>query len=79
MLSLGSNCCERITNTEGEFSMVMYILCKWTEDFNKDNSLSLSKWYFRGEARNIVTNIRVRDRKLGSGTNFEINVTLKNL
>ena len=36
MLSLGSNCCEGITNTEHEFSMVMYILCKWTEDFNKD-------------------------------------------
>lgn len=35
MLSLGSNCCEEITNTEGEFSMIMYILCKWTEDFNK--------------------------------------------
>lgn len=35
MLSLGSNCCEEITNTEGEFSMIIYILCKWTEYFNK--------------------------------------------
>lgn len=33
MLSLESNCCRKI-NTEGEF-MIMYILCKWTEDFNK--------------------------------------------